>query len=209
MKRTKIRLIALMITLAAVVTGLSAEAQRRAYRSDRHDRNDRYERKDKHDRHDRNYHHKSEKYSHNKHKHHRDGHHKSHKYYKKHREYKYYDRHRYHDHYRYRKPYHGNCYSHPRYGVVYRKFYSTPLRLRHHDCDYYYHGGHYYRHHHGVGYVRVELPGHIVFEHLPGRCERFSHRGYTYYRHGDIVFKRYRHGYRVVPSFGVQFSMHF
>ena len=223
MKTQNIKLIALLITLAAVMTGLSAEAQRREYKSDRHDRDGRYERshRDNNDRgkryeknhrtyddrkkyDKREYHKKSERYSKNRYDGHRDRNYQSHKYHKRHRDYKHYDRH--YDNRRYQS---NHSYRHPHYGTVYRKFYSSPMRLRHNDCNYYYHSGHYYRHHHGVGYVRVELPRRVVFERLPDRCERFSHRGHTYYRSGNIVFERYRNGYRMAPSLGIQLSAHF
>ncbi|MGQ8336163.1 hypothetical protein ACUNWD_06390 [Sunxiuqinia sp. A32] len=201
MKTKRIKLIALMITLAAVLTGFNAEAQKREYRSNKNDNNKgkRYQTENRQKREykksERNYKgwgdvKKSKKYD----KKNRDF---AYKHNDRHFDYKYYDRH------------HDYRYHHPKYGTVYRKFHKAPLKLRHARGDYYFYGGHYYRYYSRIGYVRVELPRHLVFDRLPFNCEAYRVGHHTYYRHGDLMFERCDHGYRLAPSIGIQISAHF
>lgn len=99
-------------------------------------------------------------------------------------------------------------YNHPKFGHVYRKFYTPPVRLKHAHGDFYFYGGNYYRYHHGVGYVRVELPRNMIFVDLPFRVERVYYGSRIYYRHGDMFFESCGHGYRPVPRIGIHFSAH-
>jgi hypothetical protein len=115
-----------------------------------------------------------------------------------------YDRHgngkktyrRYDDHRYTHKVY---TYHHPHYGTVYRSFNSVPVRLRYHDGYYYFHGGHYYRLYPNVGYVRVEVPRTVVFYEIPSHAVKIRIGGHRYYRYGELVFERYRDGYRLAP----------
>ncbi|MGQ7868508.1 hypothetical protein [Sunxiuqinia sp. sy24] len=221
------RLIALMITLAAVMTGVNAEAQRRETGNERNDsrKEVRQLKKSKHSNEQRAYRsnegsrqlkstaresrkadrnqkfnrdHSSRKYEH---KHgnsswksaNKKSHHQKQKYWAK--QHKYSNKH---------------AYRHPKYGNVYRRFYADPVRVHHnHRGDYYFYGGHYYRHHRGVGYVRVEIPRHLVFGHLPFQCEVVRVGSSVYYRYGDLFFESYNRGYRIVPSIDIQLTAHF
>lgn len=100
-------------------------------------------------------------------------------------------------------------YHHPRYGNVYRKFHSAPVRLHCNNGDFYYHGNHYYRYYPRVGYVRVEVPANYVFVDLPVNYSRVYVDGGWYYRSGDLYFERCANGYRLSPHFNVSFSAHF
>ncbi|WP_423127796.1 DUF6515 family protein [Gaoshiqia sp. Z1-71] len=100
-------------------------------------------------------------------------------------------------------------YNHPKYGHVYRRFDTTPVKIKHSHGNYYYHKGHYYHYHHGVGYVRVDFPRHLVFVDLPFRCERVRVGHQVYYRHGDLYFEHYGNGYRLAPRVGIHISAHF
>ncbi len=229
MKTRKMRLIAMMITLAAVMTGVNAEAQRRetstqrntskkevrqargskstnlgkAYQSN--DRNKQLkssgreyrvaDRTSNTTRGQRQYH--SDRDFKPKGNAHWNKSAKSGKYSKK----------QWDNYYKHDRKY---AYRHPQYGNVYRQFHVNPVRIHHHaHGDYYFYGGHYYRHHYGIGYVRIEIPRHMVFNHLPFQCELVRVGPYVYYRYGDMYFERYSHGYRLAPSIGIQFSAHF
>lgn len=203
------RLIVLMITLAAVMTGVNAEAQRREYRSERsstkYEKGHRAERKsqrreyqkpdrDKKWKNDRGYH--ADQYAKSNKKDYGKSHNYSKQYHKKH----------YDNHYRYDKRYE---YRHPKYGHVYKKFRSKPVRIHHHHGDYYFHSGHYYRHHPRIGYVRIEFPRHLVFASLPFHCELVRVGPHVYYRYGDLYFERFEHGFRLAPSVNIHLSAHF
>ncbi|PTN07531.1 hypothetical protein [Mangrovibacterium marinum] len=101
------------------------------------------------------------------------------------------------------------AYHHPQYGDVYKRFHHRPVRLRAAHGDIYYHSGHYYRFYPRVGYVRVAVPAASVFVELPGRYERVSYGGHLYFRVGDLMFDRCRHGYRLAPQFSLNLSAHF
>lgn len=101
------------------------------------------------------------------------------------------------------------AYHHPKYGNVYRHFYSDPVRLRHAHGDIYYHSGNYYNYYPHVGYVRFEMPRGYVFASLPIGAERFYSGGHLYYRTGDLVFENCANGYRLAPHFNVTFSARF
>ena len=209
MKTKKMRLIALMITLAAVMTGVNAEAQRREYRSERDNtRNEKrqyterkinkkeYQKSDnnKNRKNDRDYHAEQNAKSN---KHDQWGHQDySNKYHKKNRD----------NHYKYDNRYE---YRHPQYGHVYKKFRSNPIRIKHHNGDYYFYGGNYYHHHQGIGYVRVEIPRHLIFGNLPFHCERIRLGHHVYYRYGDLLFERCDYGYRIAPNVDIHLSAHF
>lgn len=232
MKTIRIKLIAWTITLAAVMTGVNAEAQRRetstqrntskkevrqvkeskrfndqrAYQHD--DRNRQLKsssreyrgsnRTSNADRNNREY------YSNRDYKTKGNAHwNKSAKHSKKH----HYSKQQWNNYYKHDRKY---AYHHPKYGNVYRQFHVNPVRIHHHaHGDYYFYGGHYYRHQHGIGYVRIEIPRHMVFTHLPFQCELVRVGPHVYYRYGDMYFERYSHGYRLAPSIGIQFSAHF
>lgn len=178
------RLIAAAIVFAAVMTSFNAEAQKREYRKDDHKKHEKYgrmeDRRTYNDSRDRD----------------RDRHVYDVKKHKKDYTYRYDRPNRYE-------------YHHPKYGHVYRKFHSTPVRMRHTQGDFYFYGGNYYRHYHGIGYVRVELPRNVIFVDLPFRVERVRHGNLVYYRHGDMYFERCEHGYRPAPRIGIQLSAHF
>ncbi|WP_159520167.1 hypothetical protein [Sunxiuqinia indica] len=249
MKTKKMRLIALMITLAAVMTGVNAEAQRRETGSDSrrtykqskqyNDRNSRksdhrdystadrsrkprndqraYHKSDRNNRHDwdRNRSRDQRSYADRNRYNNRDDHwnrnnrdsRNDHWNRNNKKSYRYSEKYG-NKHYKYDRRYE---YRHPKYGRVYSRFCENPMRIRHQHGDYYFYGGHYYRHHHGVGYVRVEFPTHLVFEHLPFHCDRFWVGDHLYYRHGDLVFEPYGYGYRIAPriNLGIHFSAHF
>lgn len=209
MRINKMRMIALMITLAAVMTGLNTEAQRREYRkSDNVDRNQKqyysehkknnkdYRKYDQH----RNLKSTKKQYSNRYEKHKRNEHlnhaNRSQRYSKNNR----YMKNRYENR---------SVYQHPRYGQVVRNFRTKPLRLKHHCGDYYFSGGNYYKYHPRVGYVHVELPRHMVFSHLPSHCEPIVIGHHVYYSHGDLLFEQFGQGYRLAPSFNIQLSAHF
>ena len=228
MKTRKMRLIALMITLAAVMTGVHAEAQRRETGTQRNTlkkevrqakktkrfNDNAYQQVDRNKqlksssreyrssnsasglnrnrgqvRSDRDYQPKG--------KAHWSKSAKSSKYSKK----------QWNSYYKHNRKY---AYHHPKYGHVYKRFHINPVRIHHHaHGDYYFYGGHYYRHHHGIGYVRIEIPRHMVFSHLPFQCELVRVGPQVYYRYGDMYFERYAHGYRLAPTVSIQFSAHF
>ena len=227
MKTKKMRLIAWMITLAAVMTGVNAEAQRRETGSQRNSsqkqskqyserRNDNrsYKKSDRNrgrqstSRDYRN----SDRSRYNNHDQERGD--------KRTYEYKRNDRAKISHHspdlytrqygnkyYKYDRRYE---YRHPKYGRVYKRFYADPIRIRHqHFGDYYFYGGNYYRYHRGIGYVLVELPQHLVFEHLPFHCDQFWVGPHLYFRYGDLVFERCDHGFRIAPSLDIRLSAHF
>jgi hypothetical protein len=95
--------------------------------------------------------------------------------------------------------YKSNTYHHSRYGTVYRSFNTVPVRLRHSHGYYYFHGGHYYQLYPNVGYVRVEVPGSVIFFDIPSHAVRVRIDGHRYYRYGDLIFERYGDGYRLAP----------
>ena len=227
MKKRKMRLIALMITLAAVTTGVNAEAQRRETSTQRNaskkEVRQAKESKRSKDRHayqhnsdrskqlksssreyrgaDRNFHaqrsdrnyHTGRDYKAKGNAHWNKSAKRSKKYWK--------------NDYKHDRKY---AYHHPKYGTVYSQFHFNPVKIHHHTHgDYYFYGGHYYRHHHGIGYVRIEVPRHMVFNHLPFQCELVRVGPHVYYRYGDMYFERYSHGYRLAPSIGIQISAHF
>lgn len=134
-----------------------------------------------------------------------------HKDYRAQDEYRAYDRDRYYNRVPDRHEYDNRCevYHHPQYGNVYRKFYSTPIRLKHAHGDIFYHGGYYYNYYPRVGYVRISLPSSYVFVNLPGHCERFYDRGHAYFKYDNLVFEQCDHGYRLTPHFSLSLSAHF
>jgi len=226
MKARKMRLIALMITLAAVMTGVNAEAQRRETSTQRNVSNKeirqakeskRYSDKHAYRQSDRS---KQLKSSHHEYRGANRNWHadrsQSHYYSGKNHQSKGYthwnklDRNNkkyWNKHYKYDRKY---AYHHPKYGHVYSRFHVNPVRIHHHvHGDYYFYGGHYYRHYHGIGYVQIEIPRHMVFNHLPFQCELVRVGPQVYYRYGDMYFERYSHGYRLAPSIGIQISAHF
>jgi len=101
------------------------------------------------------------------------------------------------------------AYHHPKYGNVYRHFYSKPVRLRHAHGDIYYHSGNYYTYYPNVGYVGIVAPGTYIFASLPGRYERFHSGGHLYFRVGNMVFERCQQGFRLAPHFDADFSARF
>ena len=222
MKTRKMRLIALMITLAAVMTGINAEAQRREYRTERDNpgkgkreyterkQNKREYKKPNSDRRrenkrdyqasrnyklDRNYQHwDREDHSKKYQKKNWDNH--SNKYNKKY----------WNNQFRYDKRYE---YNHPRYGHVYKRFHAQPIRVRHYNNDYYFYGGQCFHHYHGIGYVRIDFPRNLILVNLPFQCELIRVGHHAYYRYGDLVFERCDRGFRLAPSIGIQLSAHF
>jgi len=224
------RLIAMMITLAAVMTGINAEAQRRSQRTEQNNRSHRTERVNP--RHEKRYqtqhtpqkHEYNKKYQkkqqwRNKRDYHADRHidlnrryqhwdRDDHRNYSKlwdrddHRRYsKHWDK-----HFRYDRKY---AYVHPRYGHVYRRFHSRPTRVRYYNDDYYFYGGQCFRHYNGIGYVRIEFPRNLILASLPFQCERVWVGPHVYYRYGDMVFERCNLGYRLAPNIRIQLSAHF
>ncbi|WP_299577927.1 hypothetical protein [uncultured Sunxiuqinia sp.] len=203
MKTRNKQLIALMITLAAVMTGVNAEAQRRETGNEiNHTRKEvRQLKKNKHfkDKRACSSYAKKSKLRHSKHAY-------------KHPNWKASQKKAHHSKHwakqnSYSKKY---AYHHPSYGQVYRRFYADPVRIHHHQHgNYYFFGGHYYRHYRGVGYVRVEIPGQVVFAHLPVQCEQVRVGPSVYYRSGNLYFESYNHGYRLAPSINIQLSAHF
>jgi hypothetical protein len=226
MKTRKIRLIAMVITLAAVMTGVNAEAQRRETSTQRNTskkevrqvkESKRFNDKKAYQSNDRN---KQLKSSSREYRgsDRTPNTNRSHRQYYSDRDYKpkgnahwnksaKYSKKQWKNHYKHDRKY---AYHHPKYGNVYRQFHVNPVRIHHHTHgDYYFYGGHYYRHHYGIGYVRIEIPRHMVFNHLPFQCELVRVGPHVYYRYGDMYFERYSHGYRLAPSIGIQFSAHF
>ena len=198
----------MMITLAAVVTGINAEAQRRDSRSSReiqkHEKNYQAERR------------------------------QSREYKKSNKDFKASKRQNYHANRNYKNDYnerrwdrddHGkyaerhwdnDCcynnryeYNHPRYGHVYRRFNSNPIRLRYNHGNIFFFAGNYYRYYRGVGYVRIAIPRNVVFYDLPFRCELVRVGPQVYYRHGNLVFERCDRGYRLAPAIDIRLSAHF
>lgn len=215
MKTTKMRLIATMITLAAVVTGLNVEAQRQDTRtrreSPKNERNYQVEPKQG----GREYRKPDHNFKSNKSKHWKNNRdYRAQRNYKIDRDNRHWDRddHRrysnrdWDNHYRYNRRYE---YHHPQYGHVYRRFHTSPIRLRYANGDIFFAAGNYYRYYRGVGYVRIAVPRNVVFYNLPFQCERVRVGPQVYYRYGNLVFERYNHGFRLAPSIGIHLSAHF
>ncbi len=213
MKKLDLKQFVLLFVFSTVIAGFSAEAQKResrrsrqAYSESHHKNNQR------------------KNYSNDYRKGYRDSDYKANDRYSKNRgDYKKHD-YAYHEHsMKYNKEYknkhnnqHGNYaykndfyYRHPNYGVVYRKFHKKPVRFRHHDRNYYYYGGHYYCHKRRVGYVRVILPEHVVFNYLPEHTIRYTRHGHVYYGIEDLIFEKCRNGFRRVPDCNFHISAHF
>lgn len=91
-------------------------------------------------------------------------------------------------------------FEHPRYGRVYQRFDRTPIVLRHDRDDYYYYRDHFYTYRPGIGYCAVEFPRNIFFSQLPLDCDQVYIDGRLFFRNGDLYFRHYPDGYRVVPS---------
>ena len=205
MKKNRFKLIALVVTLATVTTGVSLDAQRKDKRDDRVNNRERCERKDgrRDISHNSCRRHRKIDYKFDSKKKHKNSGYDGHNKYKKHQRHNHVQHNKYaNKHYRHND----NWYRDGKYGVVYREFYEKPVRFRYRNCNYYYHAGHYYRHHNGIGYVRVTLPGHIVIERLPANSKRFTVHGHHYYRCGNLVFERYGHKYKVRPQLSIQLS---
>ena len=199
MKTKKMRLIALMITFAAVMTGVNAQAQHREYHAGRQNpaekRQEAVKKQDKREYHKPDTRRERESYSQHYRKPERRDEHGKWKGEPKH-----------YDHYKYDKRYE---YEHPKYGHVYKHFHEKPIRLRHSHGDYYFYGGRYYNHVAGIGYVHVAFPRNLVYAELPFRCERVwvGHR--VYYRYGDLFFERCDLGYRLAPNVSIHLSANF
>ena len=210
MKTTKLTLLVMVFTLTAFIPENSAEAQERRKHNYNDSRVKRYKelrhKETRDEGHDWDYKYKVHP---NRDKNRQ---HANRSYQKQHDKHNYYSGHNNHNRYKHHKNYPHNknlCYRHPHHGMVYRKFHKAPIEFRHHNCHYYYIDGYYYRHQDGVGFIRVELPGNIIIERLPERCERFSHHGHVYFRTGDLVFESYGHGFRMLPDFNIQILARF
>jgi hypothetical protein len=204
MKTRKMRLIALMITLAAVVTGLNAEAQRREARTERKNqktekrqftehKNDKKEYKNS----DKNKKWKSDR---------DDFANRNYQYWDKNDHRKKYPQKQWDKNYKYTSRYE---YVHPKYGHVYRKFNSSPIRLRYGQGDIFFFGSNYYRYYRGIGYVRIAIPRNVIFYDLPFQCELVRVGPQVYYRYGDLVFERCDRGFRLAPAIDIHLSAHF
>jgi hypothetical protein len=200
MKANKMRLIALMITLAAVMTGINAEAQRRETRSERQQPN--VEKRQHADQ-------KSSKREYQKPDYKKDRKYYSERHNKPERQDDHWNRQhqpKSYKHYKYDKRYE---YDHPHYGHVYKNFRSKPVRIHHHHGDYYFYGGRYYSHRPGIGYVHVEIPRNLIFVDLPFHCQRVWVGPHVYYRYGDLYFERCDLGYRLAPNVSIHLSARF
>lgn len=203
MKTKKMRLIALMITLAAVMTGVNAEAQKREYRPERE--SSKTEKRQQTD-------YKSGKRAYQKPDYSKGNSYNSRQQANRHNEWdnhghsKSYQKKHHDKHYKYDSRYE---YHHPHYGHVYKNFRSKPVLIKHHHGDYYFHGGRYYSYRPGIGYIHVEMPRSLVFVDLPFRCERVwvGHR--VYYRYNDLYFERCDAGYRLAPNVSIHLTAHF
>ncbi len=199
-----IKLIALTIAFAGVMTSFNAEAQRREYKKNS---SEKYEKG--HRDHDRGAYH-SGKHDNRKEVDRRNDDRRAYQNHKCNDGDRYRSRDRRYDWDDYSSRYHNRYeYHHPKYGHVYRKFQRNPIRLHHNHGDFYFYGGNYYRFYPRVGYVRVEVPRNLIFVDLPFRCERVRIGGIYYYRHNDILFERCDHGYRLAPGININLSAHF
>ena len=210
MKKNRFMLFAMMITLATATTEISAEKQRK---NDRNQRDKRYEKKDHNKSSDKEYKKGKKQYKYNNNS-------KSNKYNKQHDKdcCTHYGNKHQNKRYSHKSKYNtqkqtynhrDQWYRHPRHGVVYRNFYSSPTCFRYKNHDFYYYRGDYYRYHRGIGYVRVELPGRIIIEHLPANSRHFTRHGQQYYRCGDLVFERFGHRYKIHPNLSLQLAINF
>lgn len=219
MKTRKFRLIAMMITLAAVMTGINAEAQRRSERTDQNNkRSQRVERNsnlyERRYEANRNPQKNTYKKSNKKQKWEKNRDYQAERNLKYNRNYQHWDRddHREYSkrnwdrHFKYDRRY---VYVHPKYGHVYKRFHNHPVRVRHYDRDYYFYGGQCFRHYNGVGYVHVDFPRNMILASLPFEYERVWIGPRLYYRYGNMVFERCDLGYRLAPNISIQLSAHF
>ncbi len=95
---------------------------------------------------------------------------------------------RFHKHYVY----------HPEFGHIIRKFSYRPVFFIHNHQRYYSYNGHFFRYFRGIGYILVDMPYGIVFEHLPVEYERVYINGYLYFRTGNLFFEMTPDGFRLV-----------
>ena len=231
MKTTKIRLIAMTISLAAVMTGINAEAQRRTERSGQNNRSHRTERVNPRNERRSNVHrtpkHQKQKEFNNRYKRENKRDYQAERHYKSDRRYQHWDREysyktkphkkwKYQSH-KYNKKHWDNFwrhdrryrYNHPHYGMVYKRFHHHPVRVRHYNRDYYFYGGQCFRYYNGIGYVRVDFPRNIVLVDLPFQYDRVWIGPHVYYRYGNMIFERCDRGYRLAPNINIQLSAHF
>ncbi|RZT91095.1 hypothetical protein EV201_3306 [Ancylomarina subtilis] len=206
-----------VLVTAIIFSGLPTFAQHRSHQDERgrHEKS-KYTKRTKENKHDnkRNYHAKSHKKDRHQDKQyskvrtrHYDGDHYHNDRIVRHRHHDRYDRHVHqgHNHHkhavrRYYKHHGHRCYAHPRYGDVVVRFSVRPTIINHCDGDFYYARGRYYQYYPEVGYVRVEAPESVCFDHIPDACERVSYRGGIYFRLGDLSFVKDGRGFRLAGS---------
>ncbi len=93
---------------------------------------------------------------------------------------------------------HPHYYHHKRFGHVIKRFTIVPHVFYHNRHKYYCHDGYFYKYRRGIGYVLVDIPFGMVFNHLPHGYEIVYINGYMYFRVGNLFFERGWNGYRLV-----------
>ena len=121
----------------------------------------------------------------------------------KHKNYNHYYAHgkKYYKKHYYNNYYHTSPWTYNNYPVVfYHKNYG----------EYYFHNGWFYTYHRKHGYLRADIPSHIIFSNIPHGYKRVYINGRLYYRYGDVYFKHTQHGYKVANRGpGIHFSASF